>query len=272
MRARFSPDGRNIVYDSDRTGNFEIWLLDLANKSQRPLTSHPSADMAPDWSPDGREVVFISNREGIFQLWIADTATGACRRITEAAILAPAALNHGSATTAQRWSPDGRKIGFLVKDTHRAVLWSVDPDGRNARQMIRGALDFDWYRDSAHILYTRLSPDGSGVRELTLMDIFTGAHEVLYRGPHVEVAAARDGSRVTFVHARSHFSQNLYSIRLGPLSPGGSLPQRIGTLGQLTESKGRWHAHHGSYSLDSKSIVYTRDLPEADVLMIKNYR
>jgi Tol biopolymer transport system component len=137
----------------------------------------------------------------------------------------------------------------------------VDRGGRNA--------DFDWYRDSQRIVYTRMAPDQSGDRELVLADLATRSDEVLYRGPHIDVAAARDGSRVTFVYARSHFHQNLYSIPLGPVRPGGPLPR---SPKQLTDGKGRWHAHNGSYSPDSKTVVYTRDTPESDVLIIENYR
>ena len=68
---RFSPDGDHIVFQSGRSGNAQIWLLDTVTGSERQLTTPPpgAEDRTPDWSPDGTEIVFLSSRDGPFQLW-----------------------------------------------------------------------------------------------------------------------------------------------------------------------------------------------------------
>lgn len=50
MHARVSPDGRKLAYHSNRTGNHEVWLLDLATGEELALTDHPASDSLPDWS------------------------------------------------------------------------------------------------------------------------------------------------------------------------------------------------------------------------------
>ena len=58
----FSPDGQTIAYVSDRDGNFEIYLQQIAGGPAINLTNNPAADIQPSFSPDGREIAFVSDR------------------------------------------------------------------------------------------------------------------------------------------------------------------------------------------------------------------
>jgi Tol biopolymer transport system component len=56
---RFSPDGRSIVFVSDRSGSDQIWLMDKDGRNQRQLTSGPAEHSWPNWRHDSRQLVFI---------------------------------------------------------------------------------------------------------------------------------------------------------------------------------------------------------------------
>ncbi len=48
---RWLPDGSGILFTSDRSGNSDIYLLNLADNTLQQLTFHPAEDRAPAWRP-----------------------------------------------------------------------------------------------------------------------------------------------------------------------------------------------------------------------------
>ncbi|HXM62207.1 MAG TPA: winged helix-turn-helix domain-containing protein, partial [Terriglobales bacterium] len=59
-----SPDGKKIVFVSDRAGSEEIWVCDISGENAIQLTSLNTLTGTPRWSPDGRQIVFDSRAEG----------------------------------------------------------------------------------------------------------------------------------------------------------------------------------------------------------------
>ena len=81
-RARFSHDGRRLVYVSSKAdGKGDIWLMNPDGSNKTRLTLRDDTyDYFPAWSPDGHYIVFNSSRQydhnGDWQLYIIDVATG----------------------------------------------------------------------------------------------------------------------------------------------------------------------------------------------------
>ncbi len=90
----WSPDGRNIAFQSELDGNTQIFSVGVRDGRFRQFTSQ-GRNEDPSWSPDGRHLVFTSNRSGSWQLWVLDTESNRVRQLTHAA----------SGAKAGAWSP-----------------------------------------------------------------------------------------------------------------------------------------------------------------------
>lgn len=77
----WSRDGALVAFISARSGNWELYLVDVATGQETRLTDHPADDLAPTWSPDGQRLGFLSNREGIWAVYILDIESGNTQKI-----------------------------------------------------------------------------------------------------------------------------------------------------------------------------------------------
>jgi len=61
----YSPDGRRIVFLSDRSGVFQVWIMDADGHDQRQLTFDAAPkDQVPDWSPVGSKIAYVASPRG----------------------------------------------------------------------------------------------------------------------------------------------------------------------------------------------------------------
>ncbi|MGA2264062.1 MAG: winged helix-turn-helix domain-containing protein, partial [Acidobacteriota bacterium] len=84
----YSPDSRKIVFASDRSGDFGIWVCDQDGRNPVQLINRgPYLTGTPRWSPDGRWIAYDSRssdpgREGNADIYVVGAAGGAPRRLT----------------------------------------------------------------------------------------------------------------------------------------------------------------------------------------------
>ena len=56
---QFSPDGKKIIFTSQRSGNDDLWVYNSETKEFKQLTTYEAKDFSPAYSPDGSLVAFV---------------------------------------------------------------------------------------------------------------------------------------------------------------------------------------------------------------------
>ena len=79
----WAPNGRNIIYVSERDGNAEIYSVDTSEKTTRRLTQNRVEDADPKWSLNGEQVLFRSVNDGKYLLFAMDFKSGSQERILD---------------------------------------------------------------------------------------------------------------------------------------------------------------------------------------------
>jgi len=149
-----SRDRQWLAYDSDRSGNADIWTVRIAGGEPEQVTRDPAPEFANDWSPDGMEILFHTIRPGTSRDVMSATADGTR---TSAVIATPAQEQHGS------WNPDGNSIAFS-SGTGTADLYNVFLISREGKGAPWGSprpltsdtgVDPKWSPDGTRIVFTR---------------------------------------------------------------------------------------------------------------------
>jgi len=76
----WSPDGRQIVFETRRHGRAQLYVINADGTGERRLTRSLGDDTHPAWSPDGSTIVFDSIRDGTTWNESALYSTPAARR------------------------------------------------------------------------------------------------------------------------------------------------------------------------------------------------
>ena len=174
-----SPDGRWIAFQSDRDGDFEIYLANRRGGQLRQLTQNTAWDRLPAWSPDGTWIIYSadSRRDQTFDLYRM-RPTGQERQPV---------FSDGWRNSHARYSPDGTSIVFTagerVRDASTWELRLLDLQSRDSTLLtandIRDASPV-FSPDGRRILYVT---DIGGVRALASMNLQGADRDVIYSGP-----------------------------------------------------------------------------------------
>jgi Tol biopolymer transport system component len=125
---QFSPDGKNIVFSSYRSGDAgEIFVTDAQGSKTFQLTSGLGKQQgSPQWSPDGRWLAFDSqDQNGTFHVFVMEARGGPARRLT--------ADPHNESRPS--WSRNARWIHFASDRTGRLEVFRVPSQGGEAVQV-----------------------------------------------------------------------------------------------------------------------------------------
>lgn len=199
-----SPNGDYLVFSSDRTGNFDIFLFVFGGPGVTQLTHDEKDDRYPSWGADNRTIVYSSKKTGrsdIYQITrdnpasLQITATDALdeypglnfkngglvfaqgsdkklRFRSQMKVVGSAAPSRANSPQVlaggdePSFSPDGRKIVFVSHRTKNNDVWLMNPDGGLQTQLTTDDKDDE---------NPRFSPDG---RQIVFASNRTGNFDI----------------------------------------------------------------------------------------------
>jgi hypothetical protein len=122
---RWAPNGSAIAFESDRTGNWDVFTMATDGSNQTNLTHNPAEDRLGDWSPASDRLVFSSTRTGEGDLYLMPGAGGPATQLTSGV----------GADTHAAWSPDGTTIAYSNDADGSPNVREIAPDGGNQVQL-----------------------------------------------------------------------------------------------------------------------------------------
>ena len=240
---QFSPDGRWLAFTITEWNRKEdrrdthIYLIAASGGQPVKLTNGERGESAPQWSPDGSSIAFLASRDSSppggsgprgNQIWVIPVRGGEAERVT----------SEEAGVSQFRWSPDGKQIAFITRDTPKdkaerekrkkdkfdaivvdsdlsySHLWTISVDGKEKKRVTEGAFT---------VSDPQFSPDGrwiafvssqQGQQESSFTDISEDRNTDVYivsasggqtrqlttsRGPDSQPRWSPDGKQIAWI-------------------------------------------------------------------------
>lgn len=122
--ASYSPDGSKIVFESDRGGRQQIYVMGADGSNPQRVSFGNGSYSTPVWSPRGDLIAFTKQSGGQFSIGVMKT-DGSGERL----------LTSGFHNEGPTWAPNGRVLMFFRESGGSSRLFTIDLTGRNERQI-----------------------------------------------------------------------------------------------------------------------------------------
>jgi TolB protein len=260
-----SPDGTLLVFQSNRTGTFQIYTIKLGGTDLKQLTKGNFFSGTPSWSPDGKQIVYGTEPQGKPEVWIMN-ADGSSQH--------PVAT--GDDDEHPHWNANGRIVFNSARTTPDPnadwskqwhEVFSMKPDGSDVRQHSHC---------KTVCTFPSMSPDGTKLAYRKVIDSPSYQWDLTASQRNSEVFVANaDGSCEINVSKNAAFdgwpmwapdSKRIAfaSNRMGPASVGQIFVVNADGTGLRQITTGPHGYAQPSWSPDGKKIYAYQNVESAD--------
>ncbi|MBZ5496403.1 MAG: protein kinase [Acidobacteriia bacterium] len=246
----WSPDGRTLAYQSDQTGNWDIWVTQVGSSQAVNRTADSTADdMFPTWSPDGQWIAFFSFREG-GGYFVMPGVGGRARKV--------ASWSPGDPyPTPAQWSPDSTQLAYALGQRvgpWLEILTLASGASRKlplpGRPRSNAIVDISWSPDGRWLAYGRGISPIAATRELWLTRTSDGESFQLTDGTKKDWNPTwSPDSRTLYFVADRGGTPDLWRYTLGRAGLPEGEPQRVTAGIEMI---------HAVFCADGKRLAYTK--------------
>ncbi|NBX75273.1 MAG: hypothetical protein EBQ92_01815 [Proteobacteria bacterium] len=132
VEASWSPNGRELVFSSARSGSPMIYIADLNTNLTRQITFAGKYNATPAWSPKGDKILFAAQRapNGNFDIYSIEPSGNNLSRIT-VGDQGRRRINHENPS----WAPTGRHFAIASNETGNYAIYVLTDDGSLKRRI-----------------------------------------------------------------------------------------------------------------------------------------
>jgi TolB protein len=166
--ATLSPDGKKMLYTSDKDGDIELYIMDLRTGKESRITNMLGYDGGAWFSPDGKKIIWRASRpvteaaireykdllaENMvaptnMEVWVANADGSNAHQVT----------SYGQANWAPAFMPDSKRIIFASNHEYKRGfpfnLYTINEDGSNLQKISR---------DKGFDAFPMFSPNGKKI-------------------------------------------------------------------------------------------------------------
>jgi Tol biopolymer transport system component len=171
----WSPDGQRIVFQSNRDGNNELYVMDADGTDVVRLTNDPASDSQPVFFPDGTKIAFSTVRTGDSEVFVMNADGSSPVNVTNRPDFVDGFAD---------FSPDGAKIAFAASPvgalvtSNQADLFVINLDGTGLINLTSGLVNAAGQRTNER--WPAWSPDGSKIAVWAGIDFGTLLDSEIY--------------------------------------------------------------------------------------------
>jgi TolB protein len=121
----WSPDGREIIFTSDRSDRPQIYRMTAGGEKVTRITFEGDYNARASYSPDGKMITLVSRYEDKYHAAILNLSDSVLQILTETSL-----------DESPSFAPNGRMVLYATEAQGRGVLATVSSDGR-VRQLLK---------------------------------------------------------------------------------------------------------------------------------------
>jgi uncharacterized protein YjdB len=228
VQAMLSPDRTRIAFSSNRSGSFDLYIMDADGANLRRLTIDPANEGDPVWTPDGKQIVYTATRGTATQIAVIPVEGGDSRQLTTTS-----GGNHSPAV-----APDSRTIAFISARDGNPEIYAMGLDGSGQRRLTKtptreSSPRFFRNGDLGYVLERGGRSRGSRVMRLP-WGASAPVQILQTEDPVPALAISREGDRLAYVVgrivdvARGRVEFSLFLQSTAPNAPATPVPLNPG--------------------------------------------